>query len=75
MQPYNARFRAYRKAMHQVLGTKALVSKFNTLQELEARRLLRRMLEDPGEWVQHLKTYIPSKPSFIKILLWSLTLL
>ncbi|GCB27763.1 O-methylsterigmatocystin oxidoreductase [Aspergillus awamori] len=56
MQPYNARFRAYRKAMHQVLGTKALVSRFDTLQELEARRLLRRVLEDPGEWVQHLKT-------------------
>ncbi|KAL7654613.1 hypothetical protein ACMYSQ_006619 [Aspergillus niger] len=56
MQPYNARFRAYRKALHQVLGTKALVSRFDTLQELEARRLLRRMLEDPGEWVQHLKT-------------------
>ncbi|RAH58420.1 cytochrome P450 [Aspergillus piperis CBS 112811] len=56
MQPYNTRFRLYRKALHQILGTKSLVSKFNSLQELEARRLLRRMLDDPGEWVQHLKT-------------------
>ncbi|PYH67002.1 cytochrome P450 [Aspergillus vadensis CBS 113365] len=56
MQPYNTRFRLYRKALHQILGTKTLVSKFNSLQELEARRLLRRMLDDPGEWVQHLKT-------------------
>ncbi|GLA86445.1 hypothetical protein AtubIFM56815_010711 [Aspergillus tubingensis] len=56
MQPYNTRCRLYRKALHQFLGTKSLVSKFNSLQELEARRLLRRMLDDPGEWVQHLKT-------------------
>lgn len=58
MQPYNTRCRLYRKALHQFLGTKSLVSKFNSLQELEARRLLRRMLDDPGEWVQHLKTYV-----------------
>ncbi|OJJ68914.1 hypothetical protein ASPBRDRAFT_46187 [Aspergillus brasiliensis CBS 101740] len=56
MQPYGGRFRAYRKALHQVLGTKTLVSKFNSLQELEARRLLRRIVEDPGNWVQHLRT-------------------
>ncbi|XRM44916.1 hypothetical protein ABZX51_008019 [Aspergillus tubingensis] len=56
MQPYNTRFRLDRKALHQILGTKILVSKFNSLQELEARRLLRRMIDDPREWVQHLKT-------------------
>ncbi|RAK94412.1 cytochrome P450 [Aspergillus costaricaensis CBS 115574] len=56
MQPYNTRVRLYRKALHQILGTKTLVSKFNSLQELEARRLLLRMIDDPREWVQHLKT-------------------
>ncbi|GLB11026.1 hypothetical protein AtubIFM57258_007440 [Aspergillus tubingensis] len=56
MQPYNTRFRLYRKALHQILGTKTLVSKFNSLQELEARRLLRCIVDDPGEWVQHLMT-------------------
>ena len=64
MQPYNTRFRLYRKALHQILGTKILVSKFNSLQELEARRLLRRMIDDPREWVQHLKTYVPQSLFF-----------
>ncbi|PWY71805.1 putative cytochrome P450 [Aspergillus sclerotioniger CBS 115572] len=56
LQPYNGRFRAYRKALHQVLGTKALVSKFNPLQELEARRFLQRLLDDSENLVQHIRT-------------------
>ncbi|GKZ33657.1 hypothetical protein AbraIFM66950_003685 [Aspergillus brasiliensis] len=69
MQPYGGRFRAYRKALHQVLGTKTLVSKFNSLQELEARRLLRRIVDDPDNWVQHLRTYI--SPIFLVYLFGS----
>ncbi|RAL04564.1 cytochrome P450 [Aspergillus ibericus CBS 121593] len=56
LQPYNGRFRAYRKAMHQILGTTSLVAKFNPLQELEARRFVQRFLDDPADWVQHIKT-------------------
>ncbi|PYI09628.1 putative cytochrome P450 [Aspergillus sclerotiicarbonarius CBS 121057] len=56
LQPSNGRFRAYRKAVHQVLGTKSLVEKFNPLQEREARRFLQRLLDDPVDLVQHLRS-------------------
>ncbi|KAE8421317.1 cytochrome P450 [Aspergillus pseudocaelatus] len=43
MQGYSDRFRSYRKAMHRALGTKALMSRFNPLQEVEVRRFLLRI--------------------------------
>ncbi|PYH88101.1 cytochrome P450 [Aspergillus ellipticus CBS 707.79] len=56
MQPYNARFRAYRKAMHRVLGSKVSTARFNDLQDLEVRRFLLRVLESPKDLIQHIRT-------------------
>ncbi|KAL4908215.1 hypothetical protein BDW74DRAFT_188399 [Aspergillus multicolor] len=56
MQPYSNTFRAYRKAMHRVLGTKNTVAQFNALQDVEVRRFLFRVLEKPDEIVQHIRT-------------------
>ncbi|KAL4789294.1 cytochrome P450 [Aspergillus venezuelensis] len=56
MQAYGDPFRAYRKAMHKVLGTKNSIAQFNTLQEVEVRRLLLRVLETPGDLVRHIRT-------------------
>ncbi|CBF85201.1 protein CYP620E1 [Aspergillus nidulans FGSC A4] len=56
MQPYSDMFRAYRKAMHRVLGTKNVIAQFNELQDVEARRFLLRVLEKPGDLVQHIRT-------------------
>ncbi|KAL2871204.1 cytochrome P450 [Aspergillus lucknowensis] len=56
MQTYSDTFRAYRKAMHRVLGTKNAVAQFNDLQDVEVRRFLLRVLERPGDLIQHIRT-------------------
>ncbi|KAL2844159.1 cytochrome P450 [Aspergillus pseudoustus] len=55
MQTYSDTFRAYRKAMHRVLGTKTAISQFNDLQDIEARRFLLRVLDKPGDLIQHIR--------------------
>ncbi|KAL3461172.1 cytochrome P450 [Aspergillus heterothallicus] len=56
MQTYSDTFRAYRRAMHRVLGTKNVISQFNELQDVEVRRFLLRVRENPGDLVQHIRT-------------------
>ncbi|BCR92212.1 uncharacterized protein ACHE_80112A [Aspergillus chevalieri] len=56
MQTYSDRFRAYRKAMHRVLGSKTAIARFNPLQEVEIRRFLLRVLHRPEDLVQHIRT-------------------
>ncbi|KAB8248624.1 cytochrome P450 [Aspergillus flavus] len=58
LQGYTNRFRSYRKAMHRVLGTKELMSRFNPLQDVEVRRFLLRILQKPDELIQHIKTEV-----------------
>jgi hypothetical protein len=50
------RFRAYRKAIHGVIGTKGAVAKFNSVQDIEVRRFLLRTLEKPKDLFQHIRT-------------------
>ena len=49
-------FRAYRKLIHQAIGTKAVVSQFNSLMDVEIRRFALRVLEEPRELRQHIRT-------------------
>ncbi|KAL1984336.1 hypothetical protein VTN96DRAFT_9294 [Rasamsonia emersonii] len=53
---YSSRFRAYRKLMGRLLGSKDSVSRFYPLQEVEVRRFLWRVLQKPDDLVQHLRT-------------------
>lgn len=46
MTPYGDRFREQRKMLSQVFGSRALVDKFNRLQEREVHDLLMRILKD-----------------------------
>jgi len=55
-QPYANRFRAYRKNLHGVLGSKTAIERFYPLQEVEVRRFLLRVLEQPNELQQHIRT-------------------
>ncbi|KAI5123170.1 hypothetical protein M0805_000871 [Coniferiporia weirii] len=55
-QPYSDRFRAYRKNIQQVMGTKAAVSKFYPHQDVEVRRFILRVLEEPEKLNQHIRT-------------------
>ncbi|KAK8927190.1 hypothetical protein H634G_01854 [Metarhizium anisopliae BRIP 53293] len=56
LRSYDDSFRRQRKVVHQELGTKALVDKYHAVQEEEVGRLLLRLLEDPQNLWQSLKT-------------------
>ena len=56
-QMYSERFKAYRRNVHAILGTRAAVSKFNELQETEARRFALRVLNTPENLTHHIRTY------------------
>ncbi|OGM40177.1 O-methylsterigmatocystin oxidoreductase [Aspergillus bombycis] len=58
LQGYSDRFRLYRKVLHRVLGTKALMSRFNPLQDIEVRRFLLRVLQKPDDLIQHIRTEV-----------------
>lgn len=49
-------FRRYRKLIHQVIGTKAAVSRFNPLLDVEIRRFALRILENPQQLRNHIRT-------------------
>ncbi|KAF7558022.1 hypothetical protein G7046_g5928 [Stylonectria norvegica] len=48
--------RLHRKLMHQQMGTKSLVEKFYDVQDVESRRLLLRVLNNPADLIAHIKT-------------------
>jgi len=52
---YSSRFRAYRKNIHGVIGTKSVIAQFTTLQDVEVRRFLLRVLEKPADLLQHVR--------------------
>ncbi|PHH82289.1 hypothetical protein CDD82_6469 [Ophiocordyceps australis] len=58
VQQYDKVHRHHRKIMNQQLGTRVLVAQFNGVQELEARRLLLRILRAQNEWTQHVHTMV-----------------
>ncbi|CAJ0547332.1 Ff.00g040860.m01.CDS01 [Fusarium sp. VM40] len=55
-KPYDKSFKQHRKLVHQQLGTKAAASRFRDVQDVESRRLLFRILENPDKLTSHIKT-------------------
>jgi cytochrome P450 len=56
MMPYSPKVRAYRKALHTVLGTPSAIDPFRPLIELETRRFLVRVLDKPDDVLQAIRT-------------------
>lgn len=56
MLAYSSHLRAYRKNFHAILGSKQAVARFNSLQDIEVRRFLLRVLEKPDDLSQHIRT-------------------
>lgn len=54
--PYNATLRLHRKLMHQQMGTKLICQRFWHVQDVESRRFLLRVLDDPSNIIKHFKT-------------------
>ncbi|KAI1636259.1 cytochrome P450 [Biscogniauxia mediterranea] len=54
-QTYNETLRVHRKQMHSVLGTKAALSRFYPLQEVETHRFLFHVLQKPQDLISHIR--------------------
>jgi hypothetical protein len=50
-----AHYNKMRKALHQEIGTKRAFSRFTDMMDIEIRRLLLRILENPADFRKHLK--------------------
>ncbi|KAH7139807.1 cytochrome P450 [Dactylonectria estremocensis] len=55
LSQYNDRFRTYRKNMSRIIGSKAAVAQYNTLQEAEAGHFLLHVLEKPDNFVNEIR--------------------
>jgi hypothetical protein len=55
---FNDTYRKQRKMVHQEFGTSAQSARFNPVQQKEALHFLLRTLDDPGNLIKHLKTYV-----------------
>ncbi|KAH7303916.1 cytochrome P450 [Stachybotrys elegans] len=53
---YGDAFKKQRKIVHQQMGTKALASQFDEVQDVESARLLLRILKHPEDLREHIKT-------------------
>ncbi|KAF5646140.1 oxidoreductase [Fusarium sp. NRRL 52700] len=56
VMPYGKLLKQHRKLVHQQLGTKTAASRFQGVQDMESRRLLLRILENPDKLSAHIKT-------------------
>lgn len=54
--PYSPRTRAYRKALHSILGTSAAIQQFYSLIEIETARFLFKVLDNPSDVLQLIRT-------------------
>lgn len=55
MLRYDDRLKLHRKHMHNYFGTPSAVAQHDGLQEVEARRFLLRILNDPVSFMQHIR--------------------
>ena len=56
LMPYNPKVRAYRKALHTVLGSSQAIDPFRPLTELETPRFLLKVAENPQDVLQLIRT-------------------
>ncbi|TFY66371.1 hypothetical protein EVG20_g4713 [Dentipellis fragilis] len=55
LTPYGDRFKAYRRMMHCVVGTRAAVDSYNAMLEVEAQKAAVRIRDDPKEFREHIR--------------------
>lgn len=55
---YGDHLRAYRKNIHQFMGTRGSVTRFHKHEETEMRRFLLRLLKEPTKLQQHIRKYV-----------------
>ncbi|TFY66279.1 hypothetical protein EVG20_g4806 [Dentipellis fragilis] len=55
LTPYGDRFKAYRRLMHRIIGTRAAVDSYNTTLEVDAQKAAVRIRDDPKEFRAHIR--------------------
>jgi hypothetical protein len=55
---YGDRLRRHRKNFHSVIGTRAAMSVYNQVEEIETRRFLKRVLTSPDQLQAHVRQYV-----------------
>ncbi|KAJ7283455.1 cytochrome P450 [Mycena rebaudengoi] len=53
--PYGDRFRRFRRLFHNIIGSRAAIKQFLPVQDVEARRFLRRVLAKPDDLSKHVR--------------------
>ncbi|TDL26571.1 cytochrome P450 [Rickenella mellea] len=53
--PYGSRFRAHRKYLSQLIGTRSAVTQFVPLEVAETRRFIKRVMENPDGLLEHIR--------------------
>lgn len=56
--PYGDRFRRYRRFFHKLIGSVNAMKQFYPIEDAEARRFLRRVLDDPNNLSAHIRRYV-----------------
>ena len=54
---YNDKFREYRRFISHKMGTKSLVQEFYQLEEMETRRFIQRVLQEPENLAAHIRRF------------------
>jgi hypothetical protein len=71
--PLGDRFRRHRRYFHRLIGSNSTMKQFQPMQELETRRFLHRLLNEPDDLYSHIRRYVVhasilrSTPSFIHL--------
>lgn len=63
LSPFSHRWSEYRRLMSHFMGTRAKIDAFNHVIQEETNVLLKHLLLDPTNWVQHVRRYAP--PAFM----------
>ena len=60
LSPFCDRWAEYRRLMSQFMGTKVKVDSYNHVLQEETNVLLKHILAEPREWVEHVRKYVPT---------------
>jgi hypothetical protein len=52
------RFRCYRKNIHRVIGSRIAMNVYNSLEEIETHRFLKRVFAKPEQLQTHIRQYV-----------------
>jgi hypothetical protein len=65
LTPYGPRFRAIRRMLHTLMGTRAALAPYTPVFEAESRRMLRRVLDRPDQIADALRKCVGTRGELV----------